>query len=375
MNILIISTYGGFLTSFEIDNIKLWISKGNKVFLMSNFSDLNYNKEPEKLNGLDVKVINSDFTRSFKNTKIRKTIKEIRKVIKENNINILECHNPIVSALARIAANKEKVKKIIYTVHGFFFYKGCSFKRKLIYRSIENHLAKKTDVIITTNIEDYEYSKNMKVKDKTFYVHGVGVDVDSIDKLEVDKELVRQECGVSKDDFLMASVGECIDRKNHEIIIKALSRIRNNKLKYVLIGDGEKFEYLKSLAKELQVSDRVIFLGYRKDANRIIKACDLYVFPSKQEGLSVALMQAMAVGLPVVCSRIRGNIDCIDDGKGGHTFDLNDEKELDNSILACINNKDLLVKYGKYNQIKVKSFSKQNVLLEMSKIYDYVLMR
>lgn len=372
-NVLIISTYGGFITSFQLNNIKLWQQHNCNVFCLSNFSDTNYNKSPEKLLNLNISIINADFSRKLKDIKFLKTINFIKKIIIEKKIDIIECHNPIISTLARIAAKKTNVKIVIYTVHGFFFYKNSSLKSKLIFKNIEKEMAKKTDIIITTNLEDYETAKKMKVRKKVFYVHGVGVDVDSIDKIKVNKEDLKKEYKIPKNAFVITSVGECINRKNHLTVIKALKNCKNQNIYYILIGDGVLFTSLIEQAKKLGVYDRIRFLGYRKDANKFLKITDLYVFPSYQEGLSVALMEAMCAKLPVVCSRIRGNVDCIIENKGGLYFEPNDFLTLSNEIDKISNDYSMQKEFGEYNRKKVNEFSIGNVESEMNKIYDYAI--
>ena len=120
---------------------------------------------------------------------------------------------------------------------------------------------------------------------------------------------------------MLLSVGELIPRKNHEVVLRALSILKQmdelDGIQYVICGRGALEQELKSLTAELGLTEQVHFLGYRKDIPAICAACDLFVFMSHQEGLPVALMEAMACGLPVVCSAIRGNTDLIETGVTG----------------------------------------------------------
>ena len=115
-----------------------------------------------------------------------------------------------------------------------------------------------------------------------------------------------------------------IPRKNHEVVIRALSVLKKaaklEHLKYVICGQGSCEFELKRVASELGVEGYIRFLGYRTDVSEICNSADLFVFMSHQEGLPVALMEAMACGLPAICSNIRGNTDLIDDGITGANF-------------------------------------------------------
>ena len=359
--VLYVATYGDFFASFQIDNMKLWQNLGCEVHCAADFTDKNYNRFTDKIDAIGVIKHQVDFVRKPFSLKNVNAYKQIKKILNDEKITILDTHNPVASILSRLAAKSVGIKKVMYTVHGFFFYKGASLKNNLLFKPVEFVMARLTDIIITTNLEDYEAAKKMKVRKRAYYVPGVGVDVDNIAELNVEKSKKRAEFGIPEDSFVMTSVGESIKRKNHETAIKAFARVHTSDMYYIVVGDGELYPYLKKLVKELDVEKNVLLPGYRKDANEILKASDLYVFPSYQEGLSVALMQAMAAGLPVVASKIRGNIDCIIQGKGGITVSPTDIDGMGEAIMTLKNDSKLRDNFGNYNIKKVKEFSKQKV--------------
>lgn len=371
--VLFVATYGDFFSSFQISNMKLWQSLGCEVHCVANFKEFRYNRFTDKIDEIGVKRHHLGFYRTpfnFENIVLYQRLKEL---MQNQKIDIIDCHNPVVSILARLAANSCSIKKIVYTVHGFFFYKGCSLKNKLIFKPIEFFMARYTDALIVTNLEDYESAKKMKVRGMVYYVPGVGVDLDSIRLLNIDFKEKRAELNVPEDAFVLLSVGECIKRKNHETAIRAFAQINNSKFFYIIIGDGELLGYLKALVEKLNVSDRVIFLGYRTDANEILKIADLYIFPSFQEGLSVALMQAMVSGLPIVATGIRGNVDCIDDRKGGILTHPTDFEEMKNALIELYNSPEDRKLYGQYNYRKIEAFSNEVVLNKSKAIFNQIL--
>lgn len=372
--VLYVATYGDFFASFQIDNMKLWQNLGCEVHCAADFTDKNYNRFTEKIDAIGVIKHQVDFVRTPYSLKNVNAYKQIKKILNDEKITILDTHNPVASILSRLAAKSVGIKKVMYTVHGFFFYKGASLKNNLLFKPVEFVMARLTDIIITTNLEDYEAAKKMKVRKKVYYVPGVGVDVDNIAELNVEKSKKRAEFGIPEDSFVMTSVGESIKRKNHETAIKAFARVHTSDMYYIVVGDGELYPYLKKLVKELDVEENVLLPGYRKDANEILKASDLYVFPSYQEGLSVALMQAMAAGLPVVASKIRGNVDCIIQGKGGITVQPDDIEGMSNAIVKLKNDMDLRNKFGAFNIQKVKEFSKEKVYEKNIIIFQDLLM-
>ena len=235
-----------------------------------------------------------------------KAYKELKHIIDEGEYDIVHCHTPVGAMLTRLAAKQARRKgtKVFYTAHGFHFYKGAPAINWILYYPVEKWLSRYTDVLITINKEDYERAKTFKAS-KVCYVPGVGIDLKKFNEGYVNKEQKRREIGVSANDFVLLSVGELIPRKNHEVVIRALSVLKQlDKLihiEYVICGRGAYEIDLKKLAEELDVADHVHFLGYRNDISEICNCADLFVFMSHQEGLPVALMEAMACGLPAVC--------------------------------------------------------------------------
>lgn len=302
-----------------------------------------------------------------------KAYKELKHIIDEGEYDIIHCHTPVGAMLTRLAAKQARKQgtKVFYTAHGFHFYKGAPAINWILYYPVEKWLSRYTDVLITINKEDYERAKTFKAG-KVCYVPGVGIDLKKFNAGYVNKEQKRKEIGVSADDFVLLSVGELIPRKNHEVVIRALSVLKQldklNHIEYVICGRGAYETDLKKLAEELGVADHIHFLGYRNDISEICNCADLFVFMSHQEGLPVALMEAMACGLPAVCSNIRGNTDLIEDGVTG-LISNNTPEELAEVINEMRNDAVLRDRLSSAALQKIKQFDLSSVEDEMTKIY------
>ena len=305
-----------------------------------------------------------------------KAYKELKHIIDEGEYDIVHCHTPVGAMLTRLAAKQARKKgtKVFYTAHGFHFYKGAPAINWILYYPVEKWLSRYTDVLITINKEDYERAKTFKAG-KVCYVPGVGIDLKKFNAGYVIKEQKRKEIGVSADDFVLLSVGELIPRKNHEVVIRALSVLKQmdklNHIEYVICGRGAYETDLRKLAEGLDVADHVHFLGYRNDISEICNCADLFVFMSHQEGLPVALMEAMACGLPAVCLNIRGNTDLIEDGITGLLAN-NTPEEVAESISEMKNDTALRNRVASAALQKIKQFDLSSVEDEMSKIYEGV---
>ena len=296
---------------------------------------------------------------------------QLKKIIDSNEYDIIHCHTPVGGVLTRLAAKKARQHgtKVIYTAHGFHFYKGASFKDWLLFYPVERYFARYTDVLITINKEDYSAAQKFKAK-KVVYVPGVGVDVNKFVRPNVDRREKRKQLGISDDTFVLLSVGELIKRKNHETVINTMAKLKSRDIIYLICGQGELEPYLKDKVKELDVN--VKLLGFRKDISEILAVSDLFVFPSYQEGLPVALMEAMAASLPVVCTKIRGNTDLIEDGKGGYLVEPEDVDGFVDAINKLAGNTEFRQNMGRYNREFVKEFDMENVKRIMGEIYKTV---
>lgn len=239
----------------------------------------------------------------------------------------------------------------------------------MVYYPVEKFCSRFTDKLITINKEDYELAKAKFHAKEVHYIPGVGIDLSRFQNIQVDRAAKRQEIGVPEDAFLMISVGELSDRKNHRVMLQALEQIDNENVHYVIVGKGDLLENLKSFVQANDLTGKVQFLGYRQDVAELYKAADLFCFPSLHEGLPVALMEAMACGIPAVCSRIRGNTDLIQSDAGA-LVDPFDTDGFAEAIVKLIRDKALREQFSALNRKRVTAFEQDAVLKKIAVLYE-----
>ncbi len=310
------------------------------------------------------------FARNPINKRNISAYRELKEIIKNGNYDIIHCHTPVAAMMTRLAARKVRKKgtKVVYTAHGFHFYKGASIKNWLIFFPIEWICSFFTDVLITINKEDFAFAKKYMNAKQIEYVPGVGFDKDKYPISETSREEKRAELGILENAVALVSVGELNQNKNHQVIIKAMAELKRDDLHYYIAGEGNQHEYLRELAKKLGLEDRVHLLGFRNDVMEILKASDTFCFPSFREGVPVSVMEAMWSKLPVVCSDIRGNQDLIDHEKGGYLFD---PASVDSVVVALekVLRSESIEEINQYNIKKLTTFEIENVKGKMFKIY------
>ncbi len=321
------------------------------------------------------KAFSIPFTRSPISKNNIKAYKMLKNLIKENDYDVIHCNTPVGGILSRMAAKSvgKKDLKVIYTAHGFHFFKGAPKKNWVLFYTLEKYFSKFTDVLITINKEDYNIAKQKFKSKKIEYVPGIGVDIPKFRDVSVDIAEKRKELGIPKDAFVVLSVGELNPGKNHETIIKAISSINKNDIYCLICGIGKLDEYLKDLVNHKNIGDKVIFAGHRNDMKEIYKICDLFIFPSLREGLPVSVMEAMISGIPIIASNIRGNVDLIEDEKGGFLVNPYDVDKICDKINFIYNDKSMNESFRKFNEEKIKNFGKDVVLSKMEEIYKEVL--
>ncbi len=300
--------------------------------------------------------------------------KMLKKIIDEGNYDIIHCHTPVGAMIARLAAlaARKKGTKVIYTAHGFHFFTGAPMLNWLLFYPVEKLLSPVTDVLITINREDHARALKKLHAKRIEYVPGVGINTAKFRNLTIDREAKRGSLGYGEEDFLVLTVAEMTANKNHITILNALSLLKEKgelgNIHYLICGRGEMQASLEASARELGISDHVNFLGYRTDAPELYKASDLFAFVTFREGLSVALMEAMSSGMPIVCAKIRGNTDLVDHNVSG-IFTENSPEAVAENILALYRDPERRKALGQAASEKVQLFDDKNVLEQVRNIY------
>lgn len=293
--------------------------------------------------------------------------RRLKALIDAEDYALIHCHTPVGGMLGRLAARRARRlgTRVCYTVHGFHFFKGAPLANWLFYYTAERVLARFTDLLITINQEDYTRARRFAAAEVAL-VHGVGVDLARFE-LQADSQAIRKEIGVDSHAPMVITVGEHTKRKNHAVCIRALEKLEDAVLLFCGVGGQE--ELLHRLAEECHVADRVHFLGFRKDVASLLLAADAFLFPSLHEGLPVALMEAMAAGLPCVVSNVRGNTDLIRDGEGGFLYKPHDAAGFTGGLKKLMENRRLRAQFGERNKQEIQTYSLSNVLTQTAALY------
>lgn len=275
---------------------------------------------------------------------------DLKKILSENEYDIIWTNEPVMGVMTRLAARKVRKKgtKVLYMAHGFHFFKGAPLLNWLMWAPTEIIMSHFNDILVTINWEDYNWAKKHTHTPVIKHIDGIGVDFSERESV-ISREEKREQLGIKPDDILILSVGELQKRKNHQVIIEAIAALKNDKIKYIICGQGVLENHLRAVVAKNNLQNQVFFLGYRQDIPEIMSACDIFAHPSVREGLGLASLEAMASGLPLITSNVQGVPDYVENGVTGYMCSPKDVEAFTRNINTLVTDKELRQKIGTTN--------------------------
>jgi glycosyltransferase involved in cell wall biosynthesis len=249
--------------------------------------------------------------------------RRVREIVTAGDYEIVHVHTPVASFVTRYALRSVRrhpgAPVVIYTCHGFHFYRGGPAATNFAYRTLERMAARWTDYLVAVNAEDFEAARAMRgiPANRVRLIPGIGVDCERFAPGAVpteDAARVREELGGGsrpKERFLLTMVAEFGAVKRHSLAVDALARIRDPRVHLALVGDGPLEEPVRAQVERLGLADRVTFAGYRRDVPAVLAASDALLLTSEREGLNRSVLEAMASGIPVIGTDTRGIADAV----------------------------------------------------------------
>jgi len=270
-----------------------------------------------------------------------KAFLEIKKIIEQVKPDLVCINSSKSGILGRLACKITNTKNV-FVVHGWSFTSGIPLLKAIFFKAIEKILKPFSDYWIC--VSDYDYELGLKagiIKPNKTIVIKNGIH---------DKKIFCNRFPQKNDTLTLISIARHDHQKDHATIFSAIKHISS--IKVLLIGDGPLFEKNKKLAKELNIEDKLVFLGYKSDVETYLAQADIFILISNWEGFPISTIEAMSAGLPIIVSNVGGAGEAIENFKEGFIIERKDTKTLTEKIIFLQKNKQELLAMGQRSREK-----------------------
>lgn len=323
------------------------------------------------------------FTRSPYSAQNVKAYQMLKNLLRENRYQVIHCHTPNTSVLLRLAAREERKSgtTVIYTAHGFHFYKGAGAVNRLVYQMVEKLCSRFTDATLTMNQEDYDAAKQKSFACENVYlIHGMGFDPDRFHPAgEEERLLLRKKLDIPLHAFVLIFPGEYTDGKNQKMLFEVMKKISEQQEDILLLlpgrGEAAKEEEYRRLISGMNIGKCVRMLGYRPNIEEYLQASDLNVAPSKREGLPTHIVESFGCGIPCVATNTRGQVDIIKDTENGYLVQQGDVDGMAERIIRLYKDRVLYKKLAENAYRSSVIYRKDEIVKEHVMVYRDILQK
>lgn len=304
---------------------------------------------------------------------------DIWKLIKKNKPLIVHTHSSKAGLLGRLAAKFAGIPIIVHTPHGHVFFGYFGPLKTKIFIILEKLASRITDKIVAlTNREKEDHLRLRIANDDKFIIIHSGIDLKKFKELSFnEKQNLKRDLGIPENILIIGTAGRLEPVKGPEFLIEAAKYIilKYPNTHFLFSGDGHLKQNLEERASELGIEKNIIFLNWRDDVAKIISIYDVFVLPSLNEGMGRVLVEAMALGKPIVASNIGGIPDLVSHGKNGFLVPPKDPRELANCIQILIEDEEKKAKMGKAGKEIVENFTKEKMVEKIAELYKELMIQ
>ncbi|RKZ06479.1 glycosyltransferase family 1 protein [bacterium] len=295
-------------------------------------------------------------------------------LFRRERFDIVHAHTPIAGLIGRVAARIAGVPVVIYTAHGFYFHENMHGLVKKLFVAVERFGARLSDVVFVQSREDYEEALSLGIAPENKLIHiGNGVDIDKFDRSRYEQKasVIRGELSLGEGP-VVGFVGRIVREKGAVEFVKAASMVaeRFPSAEFVMIGeplpsdrDGC-FEEVQRLKKQLNLGSRLKLVGYRRDVAKLMSVFDVFVLPSYREGMPRSLIEAMATGLPVVATDIRGCREEVEDRVNGILVPPRSHEALAEAVAEILSDGHLRSEMGARGRERARRYFDERDVIE-----------
>jgi glycosyltransferase involved in cell wall biosynthesis len=300
----------------------------------------------------------------------------LRRLLREQSPDVLHTHTAKAGAVGRLAAllcGRRRPRGVVHTYHGHVLSGYFSPRRERIFRLVERALAYATDMLIAVSNEVRDDLVELRVAPREkFEVIPYGFDpVERVDASSERRTAQRALAGLS-DSFVIGWGGRLTEIKRPHDLIHVLAQVDDATL--IIVGDGELHADVEQLARDLDVAERVLFLGYSRDMRSWYAAFDIFLLTSLNEGTPVVAIEALSAGVPVVATSAGGTNTVVDDGETGFVTEVGDVDALADHVRRLRDDPELRARMGAEGARRMRErFSSERMVDDVERLYRRIL--
>lgn len=296
--------------------------------------------------------------------------RQLRHMMEARRYDLVITHTSLAAFFTRWAAKGmgKNRPRIINVAHGYLFDDRTPAVKRLILTTAERITAPETDLLLTMNDWDTRWATAHKAGQRIMEIPGMGVELRRFDAASDARQRLRQQLGLSESDVALIYPAEFSGRKNQAMLLRAMPRLPEQ-VRLLLPGRGALLEECRALARELGVEDRVVFPEFVHNIPDWLAASDIAVSASRSEGLPFNVMEAMACGLPVVASAVKGHTDLVVEGENGYLFPYDNEETFRQAVTALAASPALCREMGCAGRARMEQYELATVLPQVMAAY------
>jgi glycosyltransferase involved in cell wall biosynthesis len=299
-------------------------------------------------------------------------IARLRELVTDRRIDLIHAHSPVPAVGARLAFHGRSRPRLVYTEHNMWRrYHPATYWANLLTFPLNHHVFAVSDEV-RYSIRYPRGLRSLRVPAvETLYY---GIDGEAVAR-SGSSDGIRAELGISPDAAVVGTVANFKAHKGHAYLLQAALQLRRAvpDVKFVLVGQGPIEQKIRRMAHDLGLDQTVIFAGYREDVHRVMRIFDVFALPSMYDGLSIALIEAMSLGIPPVVTRVGGNPEAVAHGRQGLVVPPGDPRALASSILTLLRDGSVRRHLAEGARERAGAFDIRNAVRRTEQVYQELL--
>lgn len=305
---------------------------------------------------------------------------ELYRFIRRERFDIVHTYTSKAGFIGRLAARAAGVPVVVHTAYDLHFRAHLAPVARRVYLFLERFAARQCDAIFFASdaVRDAALTNDMKRSSQLIKV-GIGIDLDRFSTNALNTQQVRNELGLEADNYVVGTIGRLVRHKGIDCFLRAAALVLRAapQTRFLVVGDGPQRRELEDLTRSLGIAQSVTFTGFMEnpsDIPRVLAGMDVFVLPSQREGFGMVFAEAMAMGVPVVGSKIAPITEVVKDGETGILAPPNHPQLFAEAVVLLLGDEAKRKGMGQAGRVRVESeFDERSSFQRVESLYQELL--